>query len=51
MLVLSGPVVDAIGQSIGLGETAMTVWNVAKWPVMLVVLALMIASSTARPQT
>jgi membrane protein len=43
MLVLSGPVVKAVGQAIGLGGTAMTVWNVAKWPVMLVVLALMIA--------
>jgi membrane protein len=43
MLVLSGPVVEAIGSAIGLGDTALTVWNVAKWPVMLVVLALMIA--------
>jgi membrane protein len=43
MLVLSGPVVEAVGSAIGLGDTAMTVWNVAKWPVMLVVLALMIA--------
>ena len=43
MLVLSGPVVDAVGQSIGLGETVLTIWNWAKWPVMLVLLALMIA--------
>ncbi len=43
MLVLSGPVVDAIGQSIGVGETVLTIWNIAKWPVMLVLLALMIA--------
>jgi membrane protein len=43
MLVLSGPIVDAIGQSIGLGETVLTVWSYVKWPVVLVVLALMIA--------
>jgi membrane protein len=43
MLVLSGPVVDAVGQAIGLGDTVLTVWSWAKWPVMLVVLALMIA--------
>ena len=43
MLVLSGPVVDAVGQALGLGETALTVWNVVKWPVILVILALMIA--------
>jgi membrane protein len=43
MLVLSGPVVDAIGQSIGLGDTVLTIWSWAKWPVILVLLALMIA--------
>jgi membrane protein len=43
MLVLSGPVVDAIGEAIGIGETGKTIWNVVKWPVVLVVLALMIA--------
>jgi membrane protein len=43
MLVLSGPVVDAIGQSIGLGDTVLSIWSWAKWPVILVLLALMIA--------
>ncbi|GAA3156828.1 YihY/virulence factor BrkB family protein [Blastococcus jejuensis] len=43
LLVLSGPVVDAIGSAIGVGETGQTVWNVVKWPVVLVVLAAMIA--------
>jgi membrane protein len=43
MLVLSGPVVDAIGQSIGLGDPLLTVWSWVKWPVILVLLALMIA--------
>jgi membrane protein len=43
MLVLSGPVVDAIGSAIGIGETGQTIWNIVKWPVVLVVLALMIA--------
>jgi membrane protein len=43
MLVLSGPVVDAVAQAIGVGDTGLTIWNIAKWPVILVVLALMIA--------
>jgi membrane protein len=43
LLVLSGPVVDAIGSALGIGETGQTVWNVVKWPVVLVVLAAMIA--------
>ncbi|RBY91467.1 ribonuclease [Blastococcus sp. TBT05-19] len=43
LLVLSGPVVDAIASTIGIGEAGQTVWAVAKWPVILVILALMIA--------
>ncbi len=43
LLVLSGPVVDAIARAIGIGETGVTIWNIAKWPVVLIVLALMIA--------
>jgi membrane protein len=42
-VVLSGPVVDAIGSAIGLGSTATTVWDIAKWPVIVVLVALMIA--------
>ncbi|WP_448626657.1 YihY/virulence factor BrkB family protein [Geodermatophilus sp. URMC 64] len=43
MVVLSGPVVKAIGGALGMSETALTVWNVAKWPVIVVLVALMIA--------
>jgi membrane protein len=42
-VVLSGPVVDAVGQAIGLGSTAKTVWNIVKWPVIVVLVALMVA--------
>jgi membrane protein len=42
-VALSGPVVKAVGGAIGLGSTAVTVWNIAKWPVMVVIVALMIA--------
>src|SRR6188474_2906793 len=36
-LVLTGPVVDAVAGPIGLGSTAVSIWNIAKWPVLLVV--------------
>jgi membrane protein len=42
-LVLTGPVVEAVADPIGLGGTAVTVWNVAKWPVMIAVFLLMVA--------
>ena len=40
-LVLTGPVVDAVAGPIGLGSTAVSIWNIAKWPVLLVVVILM----------
>jgi membrane protein len=43
LLVVSGPVAQAIGDAVGLGETAVTVWNIAKWPVLVIFAILMIA--------
>jgi membrane protein len=34
-LVLSGPIVGALGSSLGIGETALTAWRFAKWPAMV----------------
>ncbi len=33
-LVLSGPLVGAVANVVGLGSTAVTLWNVLKWPAM-----------------
>lgn len=41
-LVLTGPVVEAIADPIGLSSTAVDVWNVAKWPVMAAIFILMV---------
>ncbi|MDP3968823.1 MAG: YihY/virulence factor BrkB family protein [Nocardioides sp.] len=43
MLVVSGPVAEAIGNAVGLGSTAVFVWNVAKWPVLLGLVMLVVA--------
>jgi membrane protein len=40
---LSGGVAEAIGNTLGIGGPTLTVWNIAKWPVMIVVLSLMIS--------
>ncbi|MEA2291985.1 MAG: rane protein [Solirubrobacteraceae bacterium] len=42
-LIVSGPVAQAVGNAAGVGDTAVTVWNIAKWPVMLVVVMVMLA--------
>jgi membrane protein len=42
-LVLTGPIVTAVAGPLGVGGTAVTVWNIAKWPVLLVVVIVMFA--------
>jgi len=42
-LIVSGPLATAIGEAIGLGDTALTIFNIVKWPVLLVIVSLMLA--------
>lgn len=41
-LVLTGPVVEAVANPIGLSGTAVEVWNIAKWPAMAAIFILMV---------
>lgn len=43
ILALSGPVAEAIGGYIGVGATGLAVWNIARWPVLLVLVVLGVA--------
>ena len=43
ILVVSGPVADAVGSALGLGEVATTVWSIVKWPVLALIVVLMVA--------
>jgi membrane protein len=42
-VVLTGGLAEKFGDLIGLGSTAVTVWNIAKWPVLLLVVSFMFA--------
>ncbi len=42
-LVVTGPAAQAVGDAIGIGPTAVTVWSIAKWPVLLGVVVLIVA--------
>jgi membrane protein len=42
-VVVSGPVAKAVGTALGAGDTAVSVWGVAKWPVLVLVLMGMVA--------
>ncbi|MFD6565520.1 YihY/virulence factor BrkB family protein [Micromonospora profundi] len=43
IVVFTGRFAELVGNAIGLGSTAVAVWNVAKWPVLLVLVSLMFA--------
>jgi membrane protein len=42
-LVLTGPIVDAVAGPLGISSTATTIWDIAKWPVMLAIAMTIIA--------
>lgn len=42
-VVVTGPVAEAVGSTIGLGDQAVTAWDYAKWPVLLILFSLLIA--------
>ena len=42
-LVVTGSLAKAVGDAIGFGDTAVTLWNWLKWPVMVVIVMLMFA--------
>ena len=42
-LVVTGPAADAIGNALGIGSTAVVVWDIVKWPVLLGVVVVIVA--------
>ena len=44
ILVVSGSVTEAIGSALGVGETVTTIWSIAKWPVLALVVILVVAT-------
>lgn len=38
-LVVTGPLADSVGQALGLGSLAVTLWSVLKWPVLALVVS------------
>ncbi|MEU0333941.1 YihY/virulence factor BrkB family protein [Streptomyces sp. NPDC006193] len=43
IVVFTGGIARRAGQAVGLGDTALTVWAVAKWPVLVLLVTVMIA--------
>ncbi len=43
IVVLTGPVAHAVGDVVGLGDTTVLVWNIVKWPVLVLIVAVLLA--------
>jgi len=43
IVVVSGPVAQQIGNIIGAGNTTVLIWNIAKWPVLLILVSVLLA--------
>ncbi|MEV8527204.1 YihY/virulence factor BrkB family protein [Streptomyces sp. NPDC052000] len=43
MVVFTGPLARHAGTALGIGDTALTVWSIAKWPVLVLLVTIMIA--------
>lgn len=43
IVVVSGSVANEVGNAIGAGHVAVTAWNIAKWPVLLVIISVLLA--------
>ncbi|WNG90284.1 YhjD/YihY/BrkB family envelope integrity protein [Mycobacterium sp. ITM-2016-00317] len=44
VLALSGPVAEAVGGYLGIGETGLAIWNVARWPALLALIVVGVAA-------
>jgi membrane protein len=42
-LVVGGPLADAVGDELGIAETALQVWSIAKWPLLFGIVVLVLA--------
>jgi membrane protein len=42
-VVLTGSLARQVGNVVGVGSTAVTVWDIAKWPVLLLIVGFMFA--------
>jgi membrane protein len=42
-LVISGPMVDAVGDALGVGSTARLAWSIGRWPVLVIMLMLVLS--------
>ncbi|MGW0435598.1 YihY/virulence factor BrkB family protein [Micromonospora sp. NPDC003197] len=43
LLIVSGPVTDAVGDALSLGDAPRTAWTIAKWPLLVAIMMLLLS--------
>jgi membrane protein len=43
IVVLTGPIAKQVGTAFGIGHTAVLIWDIVKWPVLLIIVSVMIS--------
>ena len=43
IVVVTGTLAQEVGNALGVGSTAVTIWDIAKWPVLLIIIGLILA--------
>lgn len=43
-LIVSGPLTQSLGSALGLGPAAVLAWRIAKWPILLIVVLVIVAT-------
>ncbi|MBO9523048.1 MAG: YihY family inner membrane protein [Nocardioidaceae bacterium] len=43
MIVATGPIADSVGDKIGIGRDTLRIWDIAKWPVLAIVVVIVVA--------
>jgi membrane protein len=42
IVVLTGPIAQQVGGAFGIGSTAVLVWDIVKWPILLILVSMMV---------
>jgi membrane protein len=43
LIVISGPIAEQIGSLLGLGDTALVIWNIVRWPLLAALAVILMA--------
>jgi membrane protein len=43
MVAVTGPIASRVGQALGIGNTGVLIWDIVKWPVLIVIISMLLS--------